>query len=200
MTETNADVETRPSAEVMEENGKNTETSFAGLLDEYDYQKPKRGQILEGEVLRVHDEAVLVDVGLKRDAFVPRKDLDRLDDATLEQLEPGAEVTVYVLRPQNRGGDLIVSINKALEHEDWDRAEALMQSGEVVEAEVADTNKGGLLVRFGRLRGFVPQSHVTSIPRGSSGEKHREAKERLVGQTLVLKVIEVERWRAAWWA
>jgi len=194
MAETSADVETRSSAEVND-NGRNTDTSFAGLLDEYDYQSPQRGQILEGEVLKVHEDAVLVDVGLKRDAFVPRKDLDRLDDSTLEQLEPGAEIMVYVLRPQNRGGDLIVSINKALEYEDWIRAGALVKSGEVVEADVTDTNKGGALIQFGRLRGFVPQSHLTSIPRGVSGEERREAMERLVGQTLILKVIEVEQRR-----
>jgi len=193
MAETNADVATEPTADVAGENGRNTDTGSADLLDEHDREKPQRGQMLQGKVLEVHDEAVIVDVGLKRDAFVPRKDLDQLDEAALERLEPGAEVEVYVLRPQNTGGDLIVSINKAVGHEDWDQADALLHSGEVVEAEVTSTNRGGVEVRFGRLRGFVPQSHLTSMPRGSSEEERRQAKERLVGQTLILKVIEVEQ-------
>lgn len=195
MTDTDADVMTPSSVESAEENGKDGEVSFAGLLDEYDYQSPKRGQILQGQVLKVHDDTVIVDVGLKRDAFVPRKDLDRLDDATLERLEPGLEVMVGVLRPHSASGDLIVSINKALQYEDWLRAEKMLESGDVVEAEVVGANKGGLLVQFGRLRAFVPQSHITSMPRGGSFEAREEAKENLRGQTLTLKAIDVDRQR-----
>jgi small subunit ribosomal protein S1 len=196
MVETDAGVMTRPSAEVTREDETITDTSFAGLLNIYDYQRPQRGQILQGVVLKVYDDAVIVDVGMKRDGFVPRKDLDRLDETTLEQLEPGVEVMVYVLRPQNREGDLIlVSINKALEHEDWARAANLLRDGGVVEAEVTGTNTGGVMVQFGRVRAFVPQSHLTSIPRGASGEERHEAKERMVGRTLTLKVIDVDRRR-----
>lgn len=196
MVETDAGVMTRSSAEVAREDEATTDTSFAGLLNTYDYQSPQRGQILQGVVLKVHDDAVIVDVGMKRDALVPRQDLDRLDEATLEQLEPGVEMMVYVLRPQNREGDLIlVSINKALEHKDWLRADDLLRDGGVVEAEVIGTNRGGVLVQFGRLRAFVPQSHLTSIPRGVSVEERREAKEHLVGQSLLLKVIDVDRRR-----
>lgn len=195
MRETDAGLVMRSPAEVKGENGKNTDTSFADLLNEYDYENPQRGQILDGEVLMVHGDTILVDVGLKRDAFVPRQDLDRLDDTTLESLEPGTEVKVYVMRPYSSRGDLIVSINKALEHEDWQRAEDLLSTGEVVEAEVTGTNRGGVLVQFGRLQAFVPQSHLTSTPRGASDEERRQAKERLIGQTLILKVIDLERRR-----
>jgi small subunit ribosomal protein S1 len=118
-----------------------------------------------------------------------------LDDATLERLEPDTEVMVYVLSPQSASGDLIVSINKALEYEDWLRADELMRSGEVTEAEVVGTNKGGVLVQFGRLRAFVPQSHLISTPRGASEEERRAAKERLLGQNLVLKVIDIDQRR-----
>jgi small subunit ribosomal protein S1 len=197
MVETDADVVTRPSVEVVRDDGRTTDAGFPDLLRKYDYRSPRRGQILQGEVLKVHDDAVLVDVGVKRDAFVPRKDLERLDDTTLEQLEPGAEVKVYVLQPQSRKGDLIVSINKALEHEDWARADDLMHNGETVEAEVTSTNRGGVLVQFGRLQGFVPQSHLTSMPRGRYGseEERKEVKERLIGRILVLKMIDVDRRR-----
>ena len=64
MAETDVDVVAEPSTEVIRKDGRNTDIGFAGLLDEYDYESPQRGQILQGVVLKVHDEAVIVDVGL----------------------------------------------------------------------------------------------------------------------------------------
>lgn len=169
------------------------EATFSGLLDQYDYRKPRRGELLEGVILNVDDNEVIVDVGVKHDALVPREDLERLDDSVLEQLVPGQDILVYVLRPSGYAGDLIVSINKALEQEDWVRAQGCLDSGEVIEADVIGSNKGGVLVSFGRLRAFVPQSHLTSIPRGASANERQEVKERLLGETLFLKVIDIDR-------
>lgn len=89
----------------------------------------------------------------------------------------------------------MVSINKGLQQEDWLRAERLLESGEVSEAKVASVNRGGVLVSFGRLNGFVPNSHLTSIPRGLRGQRLREAKAELIGQDLSMMVIEVNQRR-----
>ena len=62
-------------------------------------------------------------------------------------------------------------------------------------ARVTQVNRGGVVVRFGRLRGFVPNSHLTSVPRGLRGDRLRQAKSDLVGQTLSLVLIEVSRKR-----
>jgi small subunit ribosomal protein S1 len=150
---------------------------------------------MSGIVLEASAEEVILDVGAKRDAFVPRTDMDRLDDETLAQVGPGAEIKVYVLQPRSRSGDLIVSIHKALALRDWDRATALEASGEIIEAQVAGVNRGGLLVDFGRLRGFVPNSHITDIPRGASEDQQQKVKQELVGKMLSLKVIEVNQQR-----
>lgn len=168
---------------------------FAALLDDYEYERPKRAQILEGVILDVGENEVLVDVGLKRDAFVPREDLDRLTDEMRASLTVGDVVLVYVLKPLNADGELIVSINKALEQVDWDRAEQLMETGEVVEVPIVGYNKGGVLGQFGRIRGFIPQSHVVEIPRGMSGDDLRETKSEMISDTLSVKVIEVNRQR-----
>jgi small subunit ribosomal protein S1 len=84
-------------------------------------------------------------------------------------------------------------LNKGLENKDWLRAQDLLDSGEVFETEVAEFNRGGVIVPFGPLRGFVPNSHLISIPRGWQGKRLREAKAELVGQTLSLVVIEVNQ-------
>lgn len=166
--------------------------SFADLLDSYMYESPSRGQILEGIILEAKHDQIILDVGLKRDAVVTRKDLERLSEEVIEKLQPGKEVLTYVLQPFSGDGELIVSINKALELEDWSIANKLMEADEITEALVVDSNKGGLLVRFGRLTGFVPNSHIESVPPATSSGRMREIKDELIGKKLGLKVIQVE--------
>lgn len=171
------------------------ENEFAALLEEYDFEEPYRGQILEGMVLEVNNDEIIIDVGLKQDAIVTRKDLSLLDDAQRAKIQTGQNILAYVLQPRNSDGELIVSINKAMELEDWESAQKLMETGDLVTAIVMDANKGGLLVRYGRLNGFVPQSHVISLPRFASDYELQQAKQGIVGQELQLKFIEIDRKR-----
>jgi len=174
------------------ENRTGDELSFEELLETYMFEAPERGQILEGTIIEAKRDQIILDVGLKRDAVVTRKDLERLSEDVIADLTPGKEVQTYVLQPYNGDGELIVSINKALELEDWGRAQRFLESEDVSEAAVVDTNKGGLLVRFGRLIGFVPNSHIESVPPAAPSGRLREIKEELIGRKLQLKVIQVE--------
>lgn len=167
--------------------------SFAELLDEYEYTMPQRGAIIRGRILRVEENAVFIDVGAKRDAIVSSSDLGMLDQDLLGSLERGMELPVYVLTSPVGDEELLVSIHKGLEQEDWERAERLLESEEAVELEIVGYNKGGLLVQFGQLQGFVPNSHVPDL-RYSGGQLQAETrKARRVGETLLLKVLEVDQ-------
>ena len=166
----------------------------AWLEDEFDYERPRRGEVREALILDVGEKDAIVDVGVKRDGVVPRSDLDLLDDAYREGLQAGDRVPVVVLKTWGQDG-LVVSIHRGLQQQDWLRAKELQESGEVLEAEVVDLNRGGVLAAFGRLQGFVPNSHLTAIRRGARGNGLREAKSELVGQTLHLVVIEVNQRR-----
>jgi len=166
--------------------------SFADLLAHYDYVEPQRGQLLNGIIIAARRDEIVLDVGLKRDAIVTRRDMERLSADILARLRPGTEVQAYVLQPYNEDGDLIVSINKALELEDWARAKRLLASEEIIQTCVLEANKGGLLVTFGRLNGFIPNSHIESIPPTAQEGKARAIKEGLIGMTLDVKVIQVE--------
>lgn len=179
-----------PAEEGQEET---TTPSFAELLDEYEDTMPQRGEIIRGRILRVEENAVFVDVGAKRDAIVSATDLGMLDRELLDSLERGMELPVYVLTSPDGDEELLVSINKGLEQEDWERAERLMEAEEAVELEIVGYNKGGLLVQFGQLQGFVPNSHVPDL-RYSGGQLQAESrKARRVGETLLLKVLEVDQ-------
>lgn len=185
---------------IEEQNGNNVETneaaaSFAEMLDEYEYTLPQRGQILQGEIIRIEDDAVFMNVGAKRDAIVPHTDLDRLDEELIESLQTGNQIPVYVLRTPVGDEELLVSINKGLEQKDWTRAEELIDQDETLELAVCGYNKGGLLVQFGQLEGFVPNSHVPDLRYSGAHAEMESRKAKRVGETLLVKVLEVDQQR-----
>jgi len=165
------------------------------LLDDYDYQPPKRGEFLQGEIIHVDEDSILIDVGAKRDAIVPRKDLSRLADKDLANLEKGEILPVRVLRSPSTSGDLLVSLSKGLAMEDWERAEAMLESGQEQEFEVVGRNRGGVLVRFGYLEGFVPNSHLPDVRVRGDSEALQRVKRESVGEKMLLKVLEVDQKR-----
>ena len=167
----------------------------AWIESDYDYRRPKRGDICEAVVLFIADDELIVDLGVKRDGIVPRDDLQRLDEGFRAGLQVGDCVPVRI-RDTGAGGDgIVVSLSQGLAQQDWLRAEEALNNGETLEAEVTDVNSGGLLASFGRVRGFVPNSHLSSVPPGLRGERLREAKTDLIGRTLTLAVLEVEQRR-----
>ncbi len=165
------------------------------LDEEFDYERPRRHEVREGIILEASENDVIVDIGAKRDGIVPPADLDRLDEGYRAGLTPGDRVPVVVMRTGGDPDGIVLSINLGLQRQDWLRAEELRESGEMVEAEASDLNKGGLLVSFGRLNGFVPNSHLNAVPSGTRGDRLREIKGNLIGQTLSLVVIEVDQRR-----
>lgn len=172
------------------------QSQFEQLLDEYEFDRPKRGKIVEGKIIRIYDDMILVDIGAKRDAIVPRTDLGRLEDEVIEKFSRGDMVPVYIFRTGAGDDDLLVSINKGLMQEDWDRAKELAGTDEVVELRMSGFNKGGGLVDFGRLQGFVPNSHLMEIPRGADRKKMDQIKSTMIGTTIQGKVLEVDQDRS----
>lgn len=169
---------------------------FSTLIEgDYDYTRPRRGQVRQAVVLSVSENEVIVDLGAKRDGFVPRRDLELLDDAYRASLQPGDRVPVSILDASGPRGEIVVSLNQGLAQQDWLRAQEFLESGDVCQARVTEVNRGGVIVPFGRIRGFVPNSHLTSVPRGLRGDRLRRAKSDLVGQVLSLAVLEVDQRR-----
>jgi small subunit ribosomal protein S1 len=180
----------------QENNVNEQESQFAALLeDSFELVRPHRGQVLEAVILSIGDNDMLVDLDGKRDGVVPPKDLDMVDERYLADLSVGDTIPVLVMRESRRHEGVVVSLKKGLEQQDWLRAEELLGTEDVFDAEVIDVNRGGVLVEFGRLRGFVPNSHLTSVPSGLKRDRFREAKRELIGKELSLTVIEVNQRR-----
>ncbi len=164
--------------------------------DTSDQKGLKRGDVVDGTVTATSPTAVYVDVGAKSEGVIPGRELERMNRETLDLLKPGASITVYVVNPHAQDGTVLLSLNRALEELDWRRAEEYRESQEVFESHVAGYNKGGLIVRFGRLRGFVPQSQIGSDRRRLlDGETPEERWGKMVNETIGIKVMEVDRAR-----
>jgi small subunit ribosomal protein S1 len=164
------------------------------LTEEYDYDRPRRGDIRAGEILKVDEQGIVVDLGLKRDGFIPRTDVEQLGEETSSSLQPGQEVKARVMRLEDAEGNLLLSMYQARFEKDWTEARELLESGEIWCGEVVEHNRGGLLVQFNNLRGFVPASLLeTSTRRRLPPEQREEVLKAYIGQELTLKVIEVDR-------
>jgi len=166
---------------------------FESLLETFEGKRPRRGQFLKGRILQIEEDAILMDVGAKRDAVIPRWEIEKIDSEQLENLKPGDQLPVYVLKTPIGDEHLLVSIERGLEFADWDRAKACLSSGEVLDLEVIGLNSGGLTVQFERIQGFVPNSHIPGLKRGMRNEKRDDFKREKVGTKMALKFIEVNR-------
>lgn len=156
----------------------------------------KRGELIEGTILATTPTLVTVDVGGGREGIIPGHELERMNRRTLEDLKAGATIHAYVVNPHDHNGNLVLSVNRALEEIDWKTAEEYRQSQEAYESRIAGYNKGGLIVRFGRLRGFVPQSQMSMDRRRTlTGETPEDRWGSMVNEVITVKVMEVDRAR-----
>jgi small subunit ribosomal protein S1 len=167
------------------------EMDFAALLEEsFARQEPQRGDIVTGTVLAVDNQGLIVDIGLGRDGVVERRDLERIHDEDLVY-QIGDPIDVMVVRPEDEEGNLLLSVSQARQSEDWKQAERLMNEEEVWQGFVTEANRGGLIVPFGNLRGFVPASHVIGLSRGLSEDERKDQMQAMVGTRITVKIIEV---------
>jgi small subunit ribosomal protein S1 len=158
---------------------------------------PKRGDVVEGVIVGVRPSEVFIDIGYKREGIVTSRDLERLDSETRKSLKVGEKVLAYVVRPEDREGNLILSLRRAQMEEDWVEAQRLYDTDDILEEAVVGFNRGGLIVNVGQVRGFLPASQVVSVrvSRDGTDEEREEALNSVVGTKLRLKVIEIDRRR-----
>ncbi len=164
--------------------------------DSYELEMPRRGELRKGTIARVTETDILVDVGAKSEGVIPTRELEKLPKEQREELTIGQEVDVYVLRSGGRDGALLLSIVRAEEENDWREAERLLKEQDLYEGTISGFNKGGLIIKVGRLRGFVPASQVSlSRRRRAHGNSPDQRWGKMIGEPIMAKVIEVDRRR-----
>ena len=132
---------------------------------DYGYKRVKYGDIVAGTVVRVEPREILIDIGAKSEGIVAQKELESLSADALKKIQMGDRVLAFVLKSEDREGNVVLSLARAQMERDWREAEELLKSEAVFEAQVAGFNKGGLIVRVGKVRGFVPATQLESTSR-----------------------------------
>ncbi len=146
-----------------------------------------RGDIIEGTVVSRRRNEILLEVGAKSEGIIDPSEVEE-DPALYHEIKVGDKITAAVVYPENDQGYLVLSLSRAVAQSKWRTFEEALESGRLFDVTVVEFNKGGLLVDAAGTLGFVPISH---LPR-SHFEKGERAEE-LIGRTLKVKVIEVNR-------
>ncbi len=145
----------------------------------------KDGDILEGEVVKIDRDEVLLDIGYKSEGVIPSKELSIRHDVDPGQVvKVGDRVEALVLQKEDKEGRLILSKKRAQYERAWGRIEEVMQSGSTIKGPVIEVVKGGLILDIG-LRGFLPASLVDL-------RRVRDL-HPFVGTELECKIIELDR-------
>ncbi|HNT75496.1 MAG TPA: S1 RNA-binding domain-containing protein [Anaerolineae bacterium] len=166
--------------------------SMGMLLEQYlETKRCRRGDIVRGVVVSASEKAILIDVGGKCDAVVHPRELEQMAPQELLALKAGQPVNVYIIEDSDDNDVISVSLARAAQQNDWDRARQLMRDNEMVILPVIDVNKGGVIVRLGQLRGFVPGSQLISWRSQQNDNDPEHRWNALLGERLKLRVIEV---------
>jgi small subunit ribosomal protein S1 len=145
----------------------------------------KDGDIVEGTVVKIDRDEVLLDIGYKSEGVIPAKELSiRHDIDPNEVVHVGDKIEALVLQKEDKEGRLILSKKRAQYERAWGRIEEVMQSGSTIKGPVIEVVKGGLIVDIG-LRGFLPASLV-DLRRVRDLHPY-------VGQEIEAKIIELDR-------
>ncbi|MFL5748995.1 MAG: 30S ribosomal protein S1, partial [Chloroflexota bacterium] len=176
-------------------------TTMEELLAEQDSEIKsfKHGDVVEGNVVRIDKDEILVDLGAKSEGDVSNRELDGRHAESQPQLNIGDTVLVYVLQPESQEGHAVLSLRRAGLERKWRSMQEQFEAGLIIEAPVIDHNKGGLIVDCG-IRGFVPISQIVDFPRRPQNDQPRDAAQEIaeklqpfVGRKLRLKILEVNR-------
>ncbi len=158
--------------------------SFAALFAEsLARQEMKQGEVITAEVVRVDYNFVVVNAGLKSEAYIPLEEFK--DDRGELAVEPGDFVSVAIESLENGYGDTILSRDKAKRLAAWMNLEKALESGELVIGTITGKVKGGLTVMTNGIRAFLPGSLVDTRPVKDTTPYE--------GKTLDFKVIKLDR-------
>ena len=164
-----------------------------------DIKSFKHGDVVEGQVVRIDKDEILVDIGAKSEGVVSNRELFGRHGEGQPELNIGDTVLVYVLQPESPEGHVVLSLRRAGLERKWRSMQEQFEAGVIIEAPVIDHNKGGLIVDCG-IRGFVPISQIVDFPRRPQNDQPRDAAQEIaeklmpfVGRKLRLKILEVNR-------
>ena len=193
------------------------------LLDSFEPMKPlRRGDVVEGMVMRADPDGIFVNIGHKAEGVVPPGEMRSLARGEIENLKVGDDIMTLVVKAETAEHAAVLSIDRAIGEQGWRVLEKAMEAGDSITGVVLGFNRGGAIVESEGVQGFVPMSQLVSVSRaqiretqeprpaadagqdaqtaGEDGEEKTGEPEPLppspdIGRELELKVLEVNRGR-----
>ena len=157
-----------------------------------DLRPLRRGEVIEGHVMDVERDGLVVDIGYKSEGIVPQQEMLSLGADPLTKVSSGDALLVYVLQPETPAGQVALSIDRARGEQGWRVLQTRFEEGEVFDGEITGFNKGGLLANVEGVNAFIPMSQVVGVKPTTDGGNPLSSQ---VGRSLQLKVIEINRKR-----
>ncbi len=161
-----------------------------------------RGDIVEGTVMDVQQGLLVVDIGFKSEGIVAGKEL-KSDLLDWRELKEGDKVMVYVVKPEDEEGQLVLSIRRTQQATAWLNLEKAKENNDIINTTVVESNNGGLIVEIGKdIRGFIPTSQLDAARVYVSGvrqvgkdisSKVQERLNSMVGEKVSTRIIELDR-------
>lgn len=150
----------------------------------YTLTVPKKTETITGLVTMINRKMVLVDVGAKTEGIVTDKEYE-IAKEFIETLKVGDEIDVYVASDENERGQILLSLRRAMMGKLWDMLDDYLKNETEVQVKTVELNRGGMIVKWQGLRGFIPSSQFGSAYAGNL--------QSLVGKSIAVKPIEVDR-------
>jgi len=162
------------------------------LLKEEDIKQLTQGEVVDGKVLTLRKHEALIDLGPLGIGLVPRREI-----GFSRNLNEGDTVTASVVDAELDNGYSLLSLRKAAKDRGWDEVARIVEAGDVIDVTPYDANRGGLLIEFEGVRGFLPVSQLSAehYPRVGGADKDEilQRLNSLVGQTIKVRILDVDR-------
>ena len=159
------------------------------LENEATSKKAIAGDTVNGTVISVKKHEILIDLGAQGVGLVPRREA-----SFARNLSVGDEVTASVIEAEMDDGYVLLSLRKAVKDKGWDEIQSKLDGSEIVEVTPYDANRGGLLVEYEGIRGFLPVSQLSAehYPRVGSADKDEilQRLNSLVGKQIKVRILD----------
>ncbi len=148
------------------------------------------GASIEGKILSVKKNEILVDMGIFGVGTVPRREI-----GFGKKYEIGDKVTVSVIEPELDNGYALLSLRKAAKDKGWDEIQKIVEEGRNIEVVPYDANRGGLLIEYEGVRGFMPVSQLSAehYPRVTDKDEIMRRLRELVGKPMAAQILDVDQ-------
>lgn len=161
-----------------------------------DFKLPVPGDLVEGEVIAIYKNKILVDIGGIATGLISGREAKDSGD-TMKTLKVGDQVSAYVIDGEDEEGYIVMSLRKASQEKTWKKFSDAFEKGNVIEVSASEANKGGLLLDIDGIKGFIPVSQLAPMhyPRvnGANANEILNRLQELVGIKFRVKIINIDK-------